>query len=101
MAAATASSNVARAAAGSLHLDLLRLLGRWDDVLAEEPADEQAHLALVRQRVDRGDRRGGLAQLERLEQARGSWREEKFARHAGMAYALGWMRAAVSIVEAE
>jgi len=51
------------------HLDLLRLLERWDDVLAEEPADEQAHLALARARASAGDVRGALVQLERLEQA--------------------------------
>ena len=28
-----------------LHLDLLRLAGRWEELLAEEPADEEAHLA--------------------------------------------------------
>ena len=54
---------------GSSYLDLLRLLARWDDLLAEEPADEEAHLALARARVDAGDPRGGLLQLERLEQA--------------------------------
>jgi DNA-binding SARP family transcriptional activator/predicted negative regulator of RcsB-dependent stress response len=51
------------------HLDLLRLLGRWDDVLAEEPADEEAHLALARRRAHDGDPRAALVQLERLEQA--------------------------------
>ena len=51
------------------HLDLLRLLGRWDDVLAEEPTDEDAHLALARARAAAGDVRGALVQLERLEQA--------------------------------
>ena len=54
---------------GAQHLDLLRLLGRWDDVLAEEPADEEAHLALARARAAAGDPRGALLQLERLEQA--------------------------------
>jgi DNA-binding SARP family transcriptional activator/tetratricopeptide (TPR) repeat protein len=51
------------------HLDVLRLLGRWDDVLAEEPADEEAHLAVARARAAGGDVRGALVQLERLEQA--------------------------------
>ena len=51
------------------HLALLRLLGRWDDVLAEEPADEEAHLALARARAEAGDVRGALVQLERLQQA--------------------------------
>lgn len=59
----------ARRTARQQHLDLLRLLGRWDDVLAEEPADEVAHLALARARAGAGDVRGALVQLERLEQA--------------------------------
>jgi len=58
-----------RRSARRLHLDLLRLLGRWDDVLADEPADEAAHLALARARAAAGDRRGALVQLERLEHA--------------------------------
>ena len=58
-----------RRAARQQHLELLRLLGRWDDVLAEEPADEEAHIALARARVGGDDVRGALVQLERLEQA--------------------------------
>jgi DNA-binding SARP family transcriptional activator/tetratricopeptide (TPR) repeat protein len=59
----------ARDAVRSLHLDLLRLAGRWEELLAEDPVDEQAHLALVRASADRGDVRGALRQLERLDQA--------------------------------
>ena len=62
-------SDEPRTAARQQHLDLLRLLGRWDDVLAEEPADEDAHLALARARAAGGDVRGALVQLERLEKA--------------------------------
>ncbi|MFC5175185.1 ATP-binding protein [Nocardioides taihuensis] len=58
-----------RASARQHHLGLLRLLARWDDLVAEEPADEEAHLALARARVDAGDPRGALLQLQRLEQA--------------------------------
>jgi DNA-binding SARP family transcriptional activator/tetratricopeptide (TPR) repeat protein len=58
-----------RGSARRQYLDLLRLLGRWDDVLAEEPTDEEAHLALARARAAAGDPRGALLQLERLEQA--------------------------------
>ena len=58
-----------RSSARRQHLDLLRLLGRWEDVLADEPADEDAHLALARARADGGDLRGALVQLERLEHA--------------------------------
>ena len=59
----------ARTASRGQYLDLLRLLGRWHDVLAEEPADEQAHLAVARNRAEADDVRGALLQLERLEQA--------------------------------
>lgn len=52
-----------------LHLDVLRLHHRWQEVLQHEPADEEAHLALVREAADRGDVRGALRQLERMEQA--------------------------------
>jgi len=65
----SAWSDEPRRAARQQHLDLLRLLGRWDDVLAEEPTDEEAHLALARARAEAGDVRGALVQLERLEQA--------------------------------
>ncbi|WP_409330571.1 ATP-binding protein [Trujillonella humicola] len=50
-----------------LHLEVLRAAGRWDDVLALDPADEQAHLALMRAAAERGDRHGALRQFERLE----------------------------------
>ena len=52
-----------------MSLELLRLTQRWEEVLREDPADEQAHLALVRARADRRDFRGALRQLERMEQA--------------------------------
>jgi len=62
-------SDEPRKASQQQHLDLLRLLGRWDELLAEDPTDEQAHLALARARAADGDVRGALVQLERLEQA--------------------------------
>src|ERR671910_988303 len=37
-------------------LALLRCRGRWDDVLREDPADEEAHRALMRRHVASGDR---------------------------------------------
>ncbi|MGH3331781.1 MAG: ATP-binding protein [Nocardioidaceae bacterium] len=52
-----------------LHGELLRLAGRWEEVLRENPADEQAHLAIVRAHADRGDVRGALRQFERMDQA--------------------------------
>jgi DNA-binding SARP family transcriptional activator/tetratricopeptide (TPR) repeat protein len=51
------------------HLDLLREGRRWAELLQLEPADEQAHLALMRQHAERGDRRGALRQFERLDRA--------------------------------
>jgi DNA-binding SARP family transcriptional activator/tetratricopeptide (TPR) repeat protein len=53
----------------NLHLDLLRRAERWEALLHEEPADEQAHLALMRACADRGDARGALRQFERMDQA--------------------------------
>lgn len=50
-----------------LHRELLRLTGRWEDLLETDPADEQAHLALARSLADRGDLRAAMRQLERLE----------------------------------
>ncbi len=58
-----------RHAVAVLHLDLLRLAERWADLLAEDPLDEQAHLALARGHAERGDVRAALRQLERLDQA--------------------------------
>ena len=39
-----------------LRLELLRLAERWEELLHEEPADEQAHLALIRASADAGRR---------------------------------------------
>jgi DNA-binding SARP family transcriptional activator/predicted negative regulator of RcsB-dependent stress response len=50
-----------------LHRDLLRLTGRWEELVAADPADEEAHLTLARAHADRGDVRAALRQLERLE----------------------------------
>ena len=50
-------------------LDLLRLAGRWADVLELDPADEAAHLALIRRHADAGDRHAALRQFERLADA--------------------------------
>lgn len=58
-----------RLAVQALRLDLLRLVERWAEVLEEEPADEQAHLALARAHADRGDHRAALRQFERLDRA--------------------------------
>ena len=42
---------------------------RWDGLLAEEPADEEAHVALMHAYVARGDRRAALRQYERMDRA--------------------------------
>lgn len=52
-----------------LHLSLLRLAGRWEDVIRLDPADEAAHLALMRGHAEAGDRRAALRQFERMTQA--------------------------------
>jgi pimeloyl-ACP methyl ester carboxylesterase len=49
-----------------LRRQLLRASGRWADVLASDPTDEVAHVALMRTSVERGDRAGALAQYQRL-----------------------------------
>ena len=49
--------------------DLLRAAERWDALLAEEPADEDAHVALMQQRLEAGDHRAALRQFERMDAA--------------------------------
>src|SRR4051812_34170014 len=53
----------------ALHVELLRAGRRWEELLGAEPADEQAHLELLRAHSARGDRRAALRQFERLERA--------------------------------
>ena len=50
-----------------LYLQVLRLGERWEALAAADPGDEQAHLALIRQLADGGDRRAAMRQFERLE----------------------------------
>ncbi len=52
-----------------LWVDLLRLAGRWEVLLQDDPADEEAHVALARRMARGGDVRGALRQLERLDRA--------------------------------
>jgi predicted ATPase/DNA-binding SARP family transcriptional activator len=49
------------------YLELLGALRRWDQLLAADPVDEQAHLQLVREHMRRGDRSAALRQLDRME----------------------------------
>ena len=48
------------------YLELLRAAGRWERLAELDPADEQAHLHLMRAAIARGDRRGALARFDRL-----------------------------------
>lgn len=59
----------ARESLATLHGEVLRLTGRWEDLVRQDPTDEEAHLAVVRAAAERGDVRGALRQLERLDQA--------------------------------
>ena len=52
-----------------LRRQLLRAAGRWIDLLATDPTDEQAHVALIEASIERGDRAGALAQYDRLQAA--------------------------------
>jgi DNA-binding SARP family transcriptional activator/tetratricopeptide (TPR) repeat protein len=52
-----------------LYLDVLRLGRRWQLLAAADPTDEQAHLALIAEMTQRGDRHSALRQFERLERA--------------------------------
>jgi DNA-binding SARP family transcriptional activator len=49
------------------HIDLLRLAGRHDEILALDPVDEAAHLAMMRAHLTAGDRRAALRQFRELE----------------------------------
>jgi DNA-binding SARP family transcriptional activator len=51
------------------YLSLLREAGRWEALLAEEPTDEDAHLALIGQHLELGDLRAAERQFERLDHA--------------------------------
>jgi DNA-binding SARP family transcriptional activator len=51
------------------HLELLRLDGRWEAVAELDPADEQAHLALMRRQAANGERHAALRQFDRLDRA--------------------------------
>jgi DNA-binding SARP family transcriptional activator/pimeloyl-ACP methyl ester carboxylesterase len=48
---------------------LLRQAQRWEQLLELEPADEEAHVALMRGYVAAGDRAAALRQFERMDQA--------------------------------
>ena len=49
-----------------LRLDVLRAAGRWPELLAVEPSDEEAHLAVMRAHLAAGRRAAVLQQFDRL-----------------------------------
>jgi len=49
------------------HQLLLRQAERWEDLLATDPADEEAHVALMRTHVQAGALRAALQQFARME----------------------------------
>jgi DNA-binding SARP family transcriptional activator len=51
------------------HMELLRRARRWEALLVEDAADEEAHLALMRASLEAGDRRAALRQYERMDRA--------------------------------
>lgn len=62
----------ARAELDARRADRLRAAGRWEDLLAADPADEEAHLALVRAYTEAGDRVAAARQYRRLRDAMGA-----------------------------
>ena len=55
-----------RAALRERRLALMRSQARWEEVLREDPADEEAHRALMRRRAASGDRPGAARQFRLL-----------------------------------
>jgi DNA-binding SARP family transcriptional activator len=50
----------------ALYLRLLKTAGLWERVLDVDPADEEAHQALIQRAIESGDRRAAIRQFERL-----------------------------------
>ena len=67
------------------YLGLLRSTGRWADLLAAEPLDEEAHLRVVHQYVEDGNRGQALRHLDSMAQL---WRDELGAEPGAAAQAL-------------
>ena len=51
------------------YVQLLKLAGNWERVLEVDPADEEAHRALMQAQIDAGNRQGVLRQFARLRDA--------------------------------
>jgi DNA-binding SARP family transcriptional activator/tetratricopeptide (TPR) repeat protein len=58
-----------RAALRERRLTVMRSQHRWEEVLREDPADEEAHRALMRRRAASGDRPGAARQFRFLQEA--------------------------------
>ncbi len=48
------------------HRELLRTVGRFDELVALDPTDEQAHIGIMQRMLDRGDTEGVLRQFAAL-----------------------------------
>lgn len=51
------------------YIQLLKLAGRWEAVLDVDPANEEAHRALMRGHIEAGNRQAALRQFARLREA--------------------------------
>ena len=67
------------------YLGLLRATGRWADLLAAEPLDEEAHLRVVQQYLEDGNRGQALRHLDSMAQL---WRDELGAEPGAAVQAL-------------
>jgi DNA-binding SARP family transcriptional activator len=47
-------------------MDLLKIAGSWERILEIDPADEEAHRALMQRAINAGDRSAAIRQFERL-----------------------------------
>ena len=52
-----------------LHLDVLRLAGRWQSLVAADPTNEEAHLAVIGAFARAGDNAAALRRFDQLERA--------------------------------
>ncbi len=62
-------ADLTRESLAELHRELLRLDGRWRELIELDPADEGAHVELMRQNLAAGDRHAAIRQFERLDRA--------------------------------
>ncbi|WP_448809154.1 ATP-binding protein [Agromyces bauzanensis] len=62
-------ADAARDHLADLHLQLLRLAERWEELVVLDPGDEHAHLEVMRRHLAAGDRHAALRQFERLDRA--------------------------------